>query len=176
MELVMVVGIMVTIAAIAVPNIAAMLGDARLDASADMIRARMADARSMATELNTPVRFGFISGTGRFQIAPDRSPAWDSSSHSGTIEDDDHITGELLEGVVFGTDPQGVSASGGGSWQVGGIFMPDGSARAGVNPDGTTTDDVTFYFGEAGSPPLAVRVHGVIGTVRIFDPSKGEGD
>jgi Tfp pilus assembly protein FimT len=174
----MVIGIVVTIAAIAIPNIDALFSDARLDASADMIRARLADARSMAMEQNQPIRFGFVSGSGKFQIAPDASNVWNSGATSGVVEEDDRMTGELLEGIVFGTDARSVSGASGssssGTWQVGGVFLPDGSARGPVNPDGTSSDDVTFYYGTAGSSPMAVHLRGVTGTARIYDPSTTE--
>jgi hypothetical protein len=140
-----------------------------------MIRARMADARSMAMVQGHAVRFGFAPGTGEFQIAADDSPLWGAVQTSAPIEDDEHVRGELLKDVIFGTDVGSISnatsATPGGNWQLGGIFLPDGTGRASVNPDGTTVDDVTFYFGRVGFSPMAVQFRGLTGSVRIFDPT-----
>jgi prepilin-type N-terminal cleavage/methylation domain-containing protein len=179
-EVVIVVAIIATVAAIVLPSMSALFADSRVDASADMILARMADARSMAMEQSKPVRFGFMPGSGKFQIAPDDSDVWNTSSSSdGPIDKEDQLTGQLLKDVVFSTDPSSISGSGSsssGNWQVGGIFMPNGTARGGLNPDGTTIDDVSFYFGMSGQAPRGVRVRGVIGTVRLFDPAADEGN
>ena len=64
--------------------------------------------------------------------------------------------------------------SAGSGWQMGGVFMPDGTAHAGFNPDGTTIDDVTFFYGMAGRAPQGVRVRGLTGTIRVFDPAEAE--
>ena len=179
MEIAVVVALIVVIGALTIPSIMGMFADARVNGSADIIRARMADARSMAMEQGRPIRFGFVSGSGKFQIAADDSPLWDTVQDSDPVEDDDHVRGELLLDVIFGTDMNSVSGSSsptpGGAWQLGGVFLPEGNARALVNPDGTTVDDVTFYFGKAGLSPMAVQLRGLTGAVRIFDPT-AEGD
>ena len=43
-----------------------------------------------------------------------------------------------------------------------------------INPDGSTIDDVTFYFGKAGLSPLAVQLRGLTGAVRVYDPTEGD--
>jgi len=103
-EMMVVVALIVLIASLAIPSLTGALSDARLDASADMIRARMADARSMAMEKGCAVRFGFAPGTGQFQIAADDSTLWGTVQTSDPVEDDDHMRGELLQDVIFSTD------------------------------------------------------------------------
>jgi Tfp pilus assembly protein FimT len=174
-EMVVVVALIVLIASLAIPSLTGSLSDARLEASADMIRARMADARSMAMVQGRAVRFGFAPGTGKFQIAADDSTLWGTVQTSDPVEDDDHVRGELLQDVIFSADIPSISnatsATASNNWQLGGIFLPDGTGRASVNPDGTTVDDVTFYFGKVGFTPMAVQFRGLTGAVRIFDPT-----
>lgn len=174
-ELVVVVTLIVLMTSLAMPSMVGMFADARLDASSDMIRARMADARSMAMAQGRTFRFGFVPGTGKFQIAADDSPLWDTVQTSDPVEDIDHVRGELLQDVIFGTDASSISESStsnpNGAWQVGGVFLSDGTGRASVNPDGTTVDDVTFYFGKSGFSPMAVQFRGLTGAVRAFDPT-----
>jgi hypothetical protein len=168
--------------AVTFPSLTALLTDARLDASGDLIRARMADARSMAMEQGRAIRFGFLPGTGQFQIAADDNDAlWSNVQESTPVEDDDHIRGVLLEEVLFSTDIGTLSNSAGGAptssggWQTGGVFLANGEARPLTNPDGTTSDDLTFYFGKAGFAPMGIRLRGMTGMVRVFDPAL-EGD
>ncbi len=174
LEVCVVVCLVVIITAITIPSIRNMMLDARLTAAGDQIRARMADARSMAMEQGVAVRFGYLPGTGKFQIAPDDDPAWDSVQ-DGVADQDTLLRDQLPEGVIFVTDGSslqgGSPPSQGNTWQVGGVFLPEGSARGANNNDGTTSDDVTFYFGRVGVAPTGIRVHGMTGSVRLFDPS-----
>jgi prepilin-type N-terminal cleavage/methylation domain-containing protein len=174
LEVCVVVALLAVIAALTIPSVASMFRDARVTAAGDMILARIADARSMAMEQSKPYRFGFIPGTGKWQVAPDNDPAWNVASDTGETETDELMRGELPQDVVFSTDMNGgtggSSATAGGAWQTGGVFLPQGMARAAINPDGTTVDDVTFYFGISGYSPMGVRVRGFIGSVRVFDP------
>jgi type II secretory pathway pseudopilin PulG len=181
LEVCVVTAIIAAIAALTLPSITGMFGDARLDAASDMVQARLADARSMAMEQGKAFRFGYMPGTGMYQIAPDDSPLWQSSGPqqgAEPIDKDDQLTGELPQDVKFSHEPGAFSNSGGpgtgNGWQVGGIFLPDGTARGGMNPDGTTIDDVTFYYGMAGRGPHGVRVRGLTGTVRLFDPASSD--
>jgi len=180
LELCAVMALIVILASIAIPSYSGLMAGARVDAAGDMVLARMADARSMAMEQGTPFRFGFIPGTGRYQIAADDSPLWQNAGSQGTtIDAKDHVAGELPQDVIFTTDVGALANSGGGSgggggWHMGGVFLPDGMARGGFNPDGTTIDDVTFYFGMPGRAPQGVRVRGLTGTVRLFDPADAE--
>lgn len=175
LELVLVCSLLVLLASLTAPSLSGMLAGARVDAAGDMILARMADARSMAMEQGKTFRFGFVPGTGRFQIAADDSSVWNSAGSAGThIDQEDQLANELPEGVVFTADPNSqVPAS--GSWQTGGVFLSDGTARGGINPDGTTIDDVTFYYGLSGATTMhGVRLRGMTGTVRLFDPTDPE--
>jgi Tfp pilus assembly protein FimT len=159
-------GLIVILASIGIPAIRSMMADSRQTAANDMVRARMADARSMAMEQGKAFRFAFVAGTGKFQVAADGDDSWNTVQDTGPIETDDMVRGELPEEIVFGSDktPFGSGGSGpaqGATWETGVIFQPDGSAR----------DDVTFYFGKADASPMGIRVRGLTGAVRLFDPS-----
>jgi type II secretory pathway pseudopilin PulG len=177
-ELVVVVALVVLVASLSFPYFLTLMADARIEAAGDMIRARMADARSMALEQGRPYRFGFLPGTGKFQVAPDDSSDWDSVQ-DGEDERDDLIRGQLPEGVIFVTDAgalrSGSAPGQGNGWQLGGVFLPEGGARGATNSDGTSSDDVTFYFGQSGIAPMGMRLRGLTGTLRVFDPDT-EGD
>lgn len=179
MELCVVMGIIVLLAALVVPSYQGMMAGARVDAAGDMILARMADARSMAMEQGKAFRFGYQSGTGHFMIAADNSPLWQGGgAQNGTIDTKDELAGQLPQDVMFAKEMSALSNSGGpsagGGWQVGAIFLADGTGHGGMNSDGTTIDDMTFYYGMSGRAPQGVRLRGLTGTVRLFDPASPE--
>jgi len=71
--------------------------------------------------------------------------------------------------VIFGlsaSDLAGASGapSGGGTWEDGIVYLPDGSAR----------DDASVFFGKAGLAPLELRVRGLTGAVRLLDTARAE--
>jgi type II secretion system protein H len=174
LEVSVVVAIMAVIAAIAIPSMLALMGDADVASSGDQIRARLADARSMAMETGKPVRFGFVPGTGKFQFAPDDSDAWNTVPNVKRAEQDDLRIGELADEVLFSMEMNSFNGSGpssSGSWTSVFVFLPEGGGRTPFNPDGTSNDDVTFYYGRAGYSPMAVEIRGLTGAVRVFDPA-----
>src|SRR5205807_5744139 len=139
---------------------------------------RLADARSMAIRQGKPVRFAFLPGSGRFQIAGDDDPAWETTASTDPLDSDTVIRGQLLTDVVFGTDANSISGSDspspGAGWNTAAVFLPEGGSRGPFNVDGTSTDDSVFYFGKGGLSPLAVELKGLTASARIYDPGDGQ--
>ncbi len=84
LEVLAVVAIIVLVSAIGVPVIQTMLVDARVSASGDMVRGRLADTRAKALDEGRSWRLGFLPNTGVFQLAPDDAPDWDGASTEPT--------------------------------------------------------------------------------------------
>jgi prepilin-type N-terminal cleavage/methylation domain-containing protein len=170
MEVLVVMTIFVILAAVGVPLAQTMLIDARMTAAGDLVRARMADARSYALDQGRPWRLGFIPNTGKFQLAPDDSPEWDNVNQDAT-EEVDLIRGELPRDIIFGVEqgdvlgPNGSPAAG-AKWETMGVYQWDGSAR----------DDVTTYFGKGGLIPMRVNLRGLTGGVSIELPVVVKGE
>jgi prepilin-type N-terminal cleavage/methylation domain-containing protein len=161
-EVMLVLAMMVLLAAIAYPSIEAMYGDVRLNAAADQIRARWADARTQAIEEGRPYRFA-VQSDGRYRIAPDTGEFW-----SGGGTGDAHIANEtetppldleesLPKGVKFadaGLNNAGDPNDSGG-WITVVRFQPDGSA----------SQDVEIVFEATGCRPVQLKLRGLTGSV-----------
>jgi type II secretory pathway pseudopilin PulG len=169
LELLVVMVLIIAIAAITLPFMQSMLADTRVTAAGDQVRARLAETRALAMEEGKPFRFAFQAYTGYYQIAPEGDPAWDTVA-TATVDLDDLVRGSLPQDVIFclkDTDLAGATGNpsgGGGTWEDGVVYLPDGSAR----------DDAAVLFGKAGIPPLELRVRGLTGAVRLLDTSRPE--
>lgn len=173
-EMICVLAILIIVAAVGIPMVQAMLDDAHVTAAGDMIRARLADARSKAMDQGRSWRLSFQPGSGVFQLAPDDSSDWGDTSASNpnatptspTGPDDMAIKDELPKGIVFGLNQGDVQGGGGGAaggnggWQTIVVYQWDGSAL----------DDSTIYFGKHGTVPMRINVRGLTGAVSIEVP------
>lgn len=167
MELLVVMAIIVIIAGISVPVIRSMLTDTRQTAAADMVRARLADARAHAMDEGRPWKLGFIPGTGVFQLAPEDSTDWEGQQQD-PIARPDLFRDELPPEIIFASSAQAIqgqsgASSGGGAWETIAIFMPAGNAR----------EDSAVYFGKGGFWPMRAEIRGLTGSVdiQIADPN-----
>jgi hypothetical protein len=150
------------IAAISVPVIQTQMAEARITAAGDLVRGKMAEARARAMDEGRPWRFGFVTGAGVYQLAPDDSNEWnnvatDPDRRSDLIRDTlppDIIFG-LTKDEIMGSDGSG--AGGGGNWSTAAVFLPDGSAE----------DDTIVYFGKGGVAPLRAKVRALTGIVNL---------
>jgi prepilin-type N-terminal cleavage/methylation domain-containing protein len=162
LEVMLVLAIIVLLAAIAFPSIETMYGDVRLNAAADQIRARWADARTQAIEEGRPYRFA-VQTDGRFRVAPDTAEFWggggtgDSSTPNDTDMPPLDVEESLPKGVKFSDN--GLSNSGdpgdSGGWTTVVRFLPDGSAST----------DVEIVFESDGCRPLQLKLRGLTGAV-----------
>jgi type II secretory pathway pseudopilin PulG len=164
LEMILVLAVLVVVAAITIPLARTMMADTRLTAASDMVRARLADTRSMAMEQGRPFKMGYLANTGRFQIAPEDAPEWDAVTDED-FDSDDVIRGSLPQDILFGASEdaftgKGATASPGSSWETIAVFLPIGSARG----------DACICFGKTGLPPLRVRLRGLTGAVTAEDP------
>jgi prepilin-type N-terminal cleavage/methylation domain-containing protein len=175
-ELVLVLAVLVTLAAIAYPSMEAMYGSYRLTAGVDMVRAAWAAARSRAIEEGRPYRFAIIPGEGRFRVAPDGGSYW-----SGNGQNDDNSAGPppliqedtLPKGIRFASTDAGTAtdtgvqqdSTTGGPWTSVATFLPDGTAR----------EDVSIEFSQrGGGRPMILKLRGLTGVVRLETAAKGE--
>ncbi|MCI0463877.1 MAG: prepilin-type N-terminal cleavage/methylation domain-containing protein [Gemmataceae bacterium] len=162
-ETILVVVILAVAAAVVAPSVRSMYGDAPLTASADMVKARWADARARAMAESRPYRFAIMDTTGRFRIAPDGPEFWEGGQGGMQASTNGTRPPLVLEDVL----PQDVrfctlqTATGqaqentGSEWVCPIVFMPDGTARA----------DAEIAFAESGGRPLILRLQSATGAV-----------
>jgi prepilin-type N-terminal cleavage/methylation domain-containing protein len=164
LEVVLVLVILIVVGAISVPVIRTMLEDARMNAGADMMRARLADTRARALDSGKPWKLAYLPNTGIFQLAAEDADQWNQSDQSPK-EMPDYVRGQMPTDIVLAVNRDDIAGATGGAqasggWQTLAVFTGDGSAR----------DDGTVYIGKAGWIPLRLRVRGLTGSVVLDVP------
>jgi prepilin-type N-terminal cleavage/methylation domain-containing protein len=163
-EIILVVMIILIVMALSIPVMRSMLTDSRTTAAGDMVRAKLAEARSRAMEDGRPWRVGFICGTGVIQIAPEDSQEWGQTGQDAT-EMVDLVRDLLPPEIVFGLSMDEIAgntgdATPGGSWETMAVYLPAGDAR----------EDRNVYFGKTGFYPRRVSLRCLTGVATIEDP------
>lgn len=172
LEVLLVLAIMVLLSAITYPSIEAMYGDVRLNAAADQIRARWADARTQAIEEGRPYRFA-VQPDGKYRVAPDTSEFWSGGgTGDGTTPNDTDTPPIDVEEFL----PKGVKFSDGGLANAG----DPGDSGGWVTvvrflPDGSTSQDVEIVFEAPGCRPLSLKLRALTGSVSVTSQPAGGG-
>ena len=161
LEITLVMAVMVLLAAMALPSIEAMYGDARIGAAADQIRGRWADARAKAIDEGRPYRFA-TQPDGQYKIAPDTTEFWGDSGDNTASDNNDSDSPPLIleeslpEGFKFAADSNN-SNSGDGPWQSAIKFLPDGTASA----------DTTITISAEGYRSMQLHVRALTGAITM---------
>jgi len=159
LEIVVVLAIIAILGAILIPTLSGIRGSSGLKAGADLVRARMYDARAKAMDDGVTVRLSLSDDGRTFRIAPD------DETQDGTA-----VAGTAKAATGSGSDslPDGVSVK---------VLAQDG-VEAGVDQtgwirvatfhaDGTCREDlVEVQVSEDGAVPIVIRLRGVTGAVR----------
>jgi prepilin-type N-terminal cleavage/methylation domain-containing protein len=167
LELLIVLAVIVILGAAVAMTFDGYHSNTRQRAAADLIRARLADARAKAMERGTWFRMAIHSDGTRLRVAPDGPdfgslPAPDGSYFNSSVSEDQFEEGVTAE--VVDTDDQ---------------RQQDGSGWitiATVGPEGICKEDgARILVRERDFPPIEVRVRGVIGSATIVRPQAGGG-
>jgi prepilin-type N-terminal cleavage/methylation domain-containing protein len=172
-ESIVVLAVMVVAASIAMWSLRTVSGATPLNAAADTVKARWAEARGRAVAEGRPYRFAVMHGTGKFRVAPDSDEFWDGSTSGASSQGD----GSQPPLVVEGTLPQNMkfvgaeSADGGSQGQSGQGQAGQGQSGSSGGwdcpivflPDGTTQQDAEIAFGAQGGKPLVLKVQSATG-------------
>ena len=163
-EIMVVVAIMLVVTAMSAPAIMGWLANARADAAADMVRARMTDTRTKAMEEGRPWRLSYLANTGYFQLAPEESMEWDTVQQTTTTLAE-VVRDKLPQDILFVASPDDLvgkreAGTVGNMWETIVIYLPNGSAR----------DDTTTYFGKVGVTPARARLRALTGSITIETP------
>jgi type II secretory pathway pseudopilin PulG len=170
LEIILVMAVLVVVMGVSIPVAQTMFLDARISASADVLRAQMAEARSRAMEDGRPWRVGFLPNTGIYQLAPEDAPCW-SNPDKASVEGVELIRGELPKEIIIALSYGGIAdqketPSAGGTWETMGIYLAEGYAR----------EDATVYFGKPGLAPMRLQLRGLTGVVNIQDSFTAKAD
>jgi type II secretory pathway pseudopilin PulG len=181
LEVALVLAIIVVMVALSYPSLEGMYATYRLQASADAIRARWAEARSQAVNEGRPYRFAVAWERGNYRFAPDSPEFWRGDESPGG----DNPPGSFL--IVKDSLPRGVRFTAG---EAAGSSSPsapdemsvptsDDAPSSWTNivtflPDGTASDDVEIVLQARSARPLVLRLRALTGTVSVR-PQTSEG-
>jgi len=172
-ELAVTVGVVATVAAIAVPAVEAGLDEARTAGAARYLSARLADARMEAIQRSTEVAMRFSSTPRGYSYA-----VYADGNHNGVltrdVQDniDRRIRGEEslsnhFRNVEFGTLP-GLPAIDAGGTPPGNDPVRCGTSNSfSFGPLGTSSSGTVFLLGRSRSQ-YAVRVFGGSAKIRVY--------
>ena len=164
-EMLLVVAILIALAAIAYPTLAAMYGDVKVKAAGDDVRAAWTEARAHAIEDGRPYRFAVQPGTGKFKVAPDADGFWDGTG--GTTDEGENPPytheAELSGGIKFDVSANLPTA---GEWTTVVVFNPDGGCSSDV--------EVALKEDDEDGAPVVVRARAMTGAVTVRRKSAGD--
>ena len=163
LEVLLVMTILVSFAAIAAPTMSAMYGDIRVKAAADQVRESWTECRAFSIDEGRAYRFAVQPGTGKFRIAPDAADFWGGSSGAASYGSEDaalppHINeGELPGSIVFNL-AEGIGETTGDGWTAIATFLPNGTCEE---------DREITLQGEGDARPIIIRVRAMTGAVSV---------
>jgi len=172
-ELVVAVGLMVTVTAIATPAVEAGLDDARTSGAARYLAARLADARMEAIQRSAEVAMRFTATPGGYSYA-----VYVDGNHNGVLARDvqeridrpiqtDENLANHFRNVEFGTLP-GLPAIDAGGTPPGSDPVRCGSSNSlSFGPLGSSSSGTVYLLGRSRSQ-YAVRVFGGSAKIRVY--------
>ena len=170
LEMMAVLAVILVIGAVVVPTINGLYGNSRQKGAADLIRARLADARALAMEDGKPYRVCVHQDGTRVRIGPDAADfgTQQIEENAGTAlakfkEDKfDTATTAGLQAdpdvVAPPPDPSG--------WVTIATYTPDGTCRE---------TNTVVEIKEGKFPPLLIQIRGVTGGSRIMPQTPAGG-
>jgi prepilin-type N-terminal cleavage/methylation domain-containing protein len=171
-ESVVVMVILVISAAGAMLTFNSFSGNTPLNAAADTIKARWADARARAIADGIPYKFAVMEGTGKFRVAPNSPEFWSGGAGNSTpsgngsgpqpLVIEDTLTSNIRFCGAQSTDaspangqPSGQGGGGNGEWSCEIVFTPDGNVL----------QNAEITFGGQGTKNLTLKVWAATGAV-----------
>ena len=177
-ELLLVLAILALAAMVVWPSLDAMYGDAQLRHGAEVVRARLLDARARAIDEGCVVQFRYEAGGRAFQLHADAAqqdarrddpdPALPAGVRFFETAEDVTGTGERVlavaaeEGLGVQAARAVVADSAGIAWSRPIVFRPDG-----------TTDGGRFWIADSAGASMELRVRPMTGVVEMWEPNEG---
>lgn len=165
MELIVVMAILVCLGALLAPTFSSVNRDTSVKAGADIVRARMEEARGSAIGDARPYRFSVSADGKRVRVSPE---GFEEGMIQPTNEGDNP---PFFVEDVLPKDVTVVSVSGdqtatadGDPWVRVATFLPDGTCKE---------DHTILEVREAGVHPMVVTLRGLTGTVNVAPGKAG---
>lgn len=157
LEMLVVVAALTILGVAIIPTLSGMRGDSRVKAAADVVRGRIADARSKAMEAGQSFKLS-VSQDGTKLRVSQQSDDQTTTAQTSLVEDD------LPQGVSCRLDmDEEFLASEEAGWQHLATFQPDGTCRE---------DRIQIWLQEVGVNPLLLTLRGLTGSTTMSTSTK----
>jgi len=168
-EILLVMALMVTIAAIGYSAADSYYDGVKLEAASDSVRAAWSEAQAHAVSEGRPYRFSVVPGKGNYRIAPDSADFWSGATPEPDPDNPAIIVqNSLPRGIAFTTHGEAVPNGDGetslpndnvpsSQWVTTAVFLPDGTAQ----------DDTEIALRLAGCRPIILRLRALTGVTSI---------
>jgi prepilin-type N-terminal cleavage/methylation domain-containing protein len=168
-ELIVVLAILVTVAALSYPTIESMQAHYRVQASSDMLRSAWSDARTRAMEEGRAYRFAVVFDKGNFRVAPDSAEFWGGDVSPGDSANPPLLLASALpKGVRFRKqDSNRLDSDAETASPADAVAPSQYTPLAVFMPDGTAREDVAVFLEMSGARPLLVKLRAMTGGVSV---------
>jgi len=169
LELLLVLAIVVIISALVVPAVENMYAEVRLQAGADNLRSRLAEARARAISEQRPYRFAVKPNSSDYRLAPDASDQWGETPPQPEAPTEDGLSvpplvveDSLPDHIEFQFSAGSDAGKSSGGWSKVVTFQPDGSCD----------DDRTIRLDLENCRPIEINIRQLTGSVTAKMVSK----
>jgi len=159
LEILVVLALLLILGAVVIPSISGVYGNTRQKVAADVVRARLADARALAMETGVSYRIAISADNTKIRVAPEGQEFASAAAGTGAMAKAIESTLEKATAereIDPDEPPSGADADG---WHTIVTFLPDGTCKE---------DMVTVRVLEGQFPPLRIQVRGVTGGSRTL--------
>lgn len=155
LELIAVMAALVILGAVLVPSLSGMSRDTNVKAGADLLRQRMAEARSHSMGDGRVYRVTVSPDGSKVRVSPDMDSQSDLDADAPFFAEDAFPTGVSAHVTV---DPESPSASDSSGWYVVATVLPDGTCRE---------DGPEVVVSEPNCYPIRIQIRGLTGATTV---------
>jgi prepilin-type N-terminal cleavage/methylation domain-containing protein len=167
LELLVVLAMLLLLAALTLPSFAGLRGNSKQKAASDIVRTRIANARTRAMETGVPHRLAISADGKKIRLGPD-VPDFANLSASTLGNLNAAVNEDSLDADAGLQNDDGAANNEGTAdgWKTIATFKPDGTC---------VEDHAIVTLQEEGFPPLRIQIRGITGTARILPVQTGTG-
>jgi type II secretory pathway pseudopilin PulG len=155
LELIAVLAALLVLGAALLPSLAGLSRDTNVKAGADLLRQRMAEARSHAMADGRVYRVAVSPDGGTVRVSPDMESQADPDADAPFFAEDAFPKGVTAR---VAADPESPSASDSSGWSVVATVLPDGTCRE---------DGPEVVVSEPNCYPITVQIRGLTGATTV---------
>lgn len=155
LELIAVLAALIVLGAVLLPTLSGLSRDTNVQAGADLLRQRMAEARSHAMADGRVYRVAVSPDGGTVRVSPDTDSQADPDADAPFSAEDAFPKGVTARVIV---DPEAPPAADSSGWSVVATVLPDGTCRE---------DGPEVVVSEPNCYPIRVQIRGLTGATSV---------